>query len=61
MMQWFFYSLESAVPLVELSPMNQALSTNMPLWVKVYFQIHKIIGLVIVSVLIAGLTGLATQ
>ena len=61
MMQWFFYSLESAVPLVELSPMNQALSTNMSLWVKLYFQIHKIIGLVIVSVLIAGLTGLATQ
>ena len=55
-----FYSLESAVPLIDLTPLHQKFSLELTPGVDRYFQIHKIIGLVIVSVLIAGMTGLVT-
>ena len=53
-----FYSLESAVPLISLTPSHQTFSLTLPQGVGWYFQVHKIIGLVFISILIAGMTGL---
>ena len=55
-----FYSLESAVPLIGQTAQNLECSKELAPWVDRYFQIHKIIGLLLVSLLIAGLTGLVT-
>ena len=56
--QKFFFSLESAVPLIELTPLNEKFALELTPMVDRYFIVHKIFGLVIVSVLVAGMTGL---
>jgi hypothetical protein len=56
----FFFSLESAVPLVVLTPQNQQFALHLDKWVDFYFHIHKILGLILASVLVAGLTGLVS-
>ena len=57
--QGFFYSLAMAVPLVNLTPINEKFSReNRKASEDRYFQCHKILGLVFVSALVAGLTGL---
>lgn len=56
----FFFSLESAVPLIDLTPLNQRFAERLPEPVDWYFHIHKIAGLVLVSVLVAGMTGLVS-
>lgn len=54
----FFYSLESAVPLIELTPLNERFANQLTPRVDRYFNVHKIAGLIIVSVLVAGMTGI---
>ena len=55
--QRLFYSFESAVPLVGMTPLNEKFSLELKPWVDRYFQFHKIFGFFIVSILVAGLTG----
>jgi hypothetical protein len=56
----FFFSLESAVPLIDLSPLNERYALQLTPGVDRYFHFHKIAGLVLVSVLVAGMTGLVS-
>ena len=60
LIDWLFFSLESAVPLIDLTPSHQKFLRKLPKWVNRYFLFHKIFGLIIVSVLIAGMAGLVT-
>ena len=53
-----FFSLECAIPLIELTPLNQQFAKKLSPHVDRYFQVQKILGLVVVSVLVAGITGL---
>lgn len=55
-----YFSLESAVPLVQLSPSHQQFARDLGPGIRRYFVLHKLLGLIVVSVLVAGLTGLVT-
>ena len=55
-----FYSLGAAVPLIGLTPKQEEFSLTLTPSVDRYFVFHRICGLVLVSVLIAGMTGLVT-
>ena len=55
-----FYSLGTAVPLIGLMPIQEEFSRDLASGVAWYFVFHRILGLVIVSALIAGMTGLVT-
>ena len=55
-----FYSLGTAVPLIGLIPIQEEFSRDLASGVAWYFVFHRILGLVIVSALIAGMTGLVT-
>ena len=57
--QGLFYSLANAVPLVNLTRSNERFADmdGKP-WEDMYFLWHRILGLVFVSLLVAGLTGL---
>ena len=57
--QGLFYSLATAVPLVDLTRASVEFSKeDRKSWEDMYFQCHKILGLLFISVLVAGLTGL---
>ena len=55
-----FFSLGSAVPVVGLTRMQEKLSMDLTPRVDMYFVCHRIFGLIIVSVLLAGMTGLVS-
>ncbi len=53
-----FYSVDKAVPIVELSKQHEQLSRELPAGIDHYFQVHQILSFILVSFLAAGLAGL---
>ena len=57
-----FYSIDSSVPFVELNPLvHNELSEQSPQSLKYYFAVHRILGLILVTFLAAGMSGLTNN
>ena len=54
--QRFWYSVDMALPLINLNKRHEAVKLSGG--VQVYFYVHKLAGFVLVSFLVAGLSGL---
>ena len=57
-----FYSIDTSMPFVELNPLvHNELSEQSPQVLKYYFAVHRILGLILVTFLAAGMSGLTSN
>lgn len=57
-----FYSFDTSMPFVDLNPLtHNELSENSSQTLKFYFGAHRIVGLILVTFLAAGMSGLTTS
>ena len=53
--QYFWYSLENAIPLVQLAEAHNRVQFTG--WVESFFHLQKLLGFVVATVLVGALTG----
>ena len=51
------YSIDMLLPIIELRPYHASIELSG--WSRYYFYLHKLMGYVLISFLVAGLSGLA--
>jgi uncharacterized membrane protein (DUF106 family) len=55
------YSVDMLLPIINLNEQHDAVTSHLTGWVQWYFYVHQIVGYILASFLVVGLTGLTKK